>query len=231
MAEWDEVIRQVATQVVKIETHDGWGTGFIVYGADNWVRTVATAYHVIEDAFGKPFTISSSRQAFTFGQPGKKDVVTARIGKLDAVTLVLFHRDLPMPTVPLLERHEAPLAVGMEIGWLGFPRIADGLCFFSGRVSAIVDDNHFLVDGTAIHGVSGGPAFCVTENGPRIVGSITAYLPNRVKEGPLPGLSFVTHAAAHRDIDVEATSPGTFSIANRIPSPAKSVPTGHPPES
>ncbi|MDE0005793.1 MAG: serine protease [Rhodospirillaceae bacterium] len=180
MSNWDDVVTRIAPQVVKIETHDGWGTGFIVYGADNWVRTIATAYHVIENAYGKPFSIVSGDRKFSFGRPGRKDVLTARIGELDAVTLVLIRRGLPMPIVPLLERHETPLAVGMEIGWLGFPRIAEGLCFFSGRVSAIVDDIHFLVDGTAIHGVSGGPAFCITEHGPRIVGSITAYLPNRV---------------------------------------------------
>lgn len=216
MADWDEVIREVSTQVVKIETRDGWGTGFIAYGeAESWVRTVATAHHVIENAYGNPFTITSDRQTFTFGRPGKKDVLTARIGELDAVSLILVHRDLPMPVVPLLERHERALAVGMEIGWLGFPRIADGLCFFSGRVSAIVDEMHFLVDGTAIHGVSGGPAICITEKGPRIVGSITAYLPNRIEDGPLPGLSFVTHAAAHRDIEVKATTSDTVMIVNR----------------
>ena len=217
MSDWDEIVRLVATQVVKIETHEGWGTGFIAFGADNWVRTVATANHVIENAYGKPITLISDQQTFTFGQPGKNDILTMQIDNLDAATLVLIHRDLPMPKVPLLERGETPLAVGMEIGWLGFPRIADGLCFFSGRISAIVDDDHFLVDGTAIHGVSGGPAFCITQNGPRIVGSITAYLPNLVKEGPLPGLSFVTHAAAHCDIGVEATCPSTFSITNRRP--------------
>ena len=216
MAEWDEVIRQVSTQVVKIETQEGWGTGFIAYGdSESWVRTVATAHHVIENAYGNPFTITSDQRTFTFGRPGRRDIVTARIGELDAVTLVLVHRDLPMPVVPFLERHEPALAVGMEIGWLGFPRIADGLCFFSGRVSAIVDEVHFLVDGTAIHGVSGGPAFCITENGPRIVGSITAYRPNRVEDGLLPGLSFVTHAAAHRDIDVKVTASNTVSIVNR----------------
>ena len=130
------------------------------------------------------------------------------------------HPDLPMPVVyRFLERNEPALAVGMEFGWLGFPRIADGLCFFSGRVSAIVDEAHFLVDGTTIHGVSGGPVFCITENGPRIVGSITTYRPNRVEDGPLPGLSFVTHAAAHRDIDVKATTSSTVSIVNRCRQP------------
>lgn len=78
---------------------------------------------------------------------------------------------------------------------------ANGLCFFSGRVSAVYD-KHFLVDGTAIHGVSGGPAFCSTTGGLRIVGSISAYLPNLVEKGAFPGLSVITHAFAHGDIKV-----------------------------
>ena len=83
--------------------------------------------------------------------------------------------------------------------------------------------DHFLVDGTAIHGVSGGPAFCITPHGPRIVGSITAYLPNLFKDEnddkdmTLPGLSLVTHAAAHRDLEMTSEGGGRFSITNRRP--------------
>ena len=234
MTKWDEAVRQVSGQVVKVVTEKGWGTGFIAAGSDE-LRTVATAYHVMKSAYGKQLTIVSGRREFTYGNglPGRT-FLTARIGKLDAVTVILLHREppaMPMPAVPILERHEPPLTVGMEVGWLGFPCIADGLCFFSGRVSAIVDDDHFFVDGTAIHGVSGGPAFCITDDGPRIVGSITAYLPNHVEDGPLPGLSWVTHAAAHRDIGVDLTSPLTFSISNRRPKAPRTMPTGSPSKS
>ena len=68
-------------------------------------------------------------------------------------------------------------------------------------VSAVYD-KHFLVDGTATHGVSGGPAFCSTTGGLRIVGSISAYLPNLVEKGAFHGLSVITHAFAHGDIKV-----------------------------
>ena len=215
MSQWDEIVGQLAPQVVKIETQAGWGTGFIVYGdVESWVRTIATAYHVIEKGFGKPFNIISNERSFKFGKPDKKDVVIARVDDLDAATLILAHRDLPMPVIPLLER-ETALAIGMEIGWLGYPHIAEGLCFFSGRISGIADDDHFLVDGTSIHGVSGGPAFCITPNGPRIVGSITGYRPNPVGDGYFPGLSFVTHVAAHRAIDIEMGPDNTFSVINR----------------
>ncbi len=48
------------------------------------------------------------------------------------------------------------------------------------------------MDGVAINGVSGGPVFFISTNGIKVVGSVTAYLPNRV--GATPGLSMVSHA-------------------------------------
>ena len=205
MINWDEAAREVAAQTVKIETDGSWGTGFLIYGdLESWVRTIGTAYHVIENAYKKPFTVTTM------------DVLTARMDQIDAVTLICIRRDMPMPTVPLLEKDEPLLSVGTELGWLGYPRVADGLCFFSGRVSMIVDRDHFLVDGTAIHGVSGGPAFCIADDGPRIVGSITSYLPNRVdKDTTLPGLSLITHVASLRDMAVEATGGKRFTLMNR----------------
>ena len=217
MTTWDEAAREVAAQTVKIETHDSWGTGFLIYGdLESWVRTIGTAYHVIENAYKKPFTVTTADgRAFTLGTSAR-DVLIARMDQIDAVTLICVWRDMPMPTVPLLEKDEPLLSVGTELGWLGYPRVADGLCFFSGRVSMIVDRDHFLVDGTAIHGVSGGPAFCITDDGPRIVGSITSYLPNRVdKDTTLPGLSLITHVASLRDMGVEATGGQGFKLVNR----------------
>ena len=145
--------------------------------------------------------IRSGTHAITFGHPPDREIKVAQLGEFDAALLIVPAPELPKPAVPLLEKEE-PLVVGTEVGWLGFPHLAEGLCFFSGRISAVYEDQ-FLVDGTAIHGVSGGPAFCSTERGLRIVGSISAYLPNLAeKERALPGLSIITHAFAHRDIEV-----------------------------
>lgn len=197
--DWSAAIAEIAPQVVRIETADGHGTGFLCYGGEI-VRTVATAYHVIENAFGKPLTIRSGAQAIAFGHPPDRDIKVARMGELDAALLIVPAPELPKPVIPLLEKEET-LTLGTEIGWLGYPHLAEGLCFFSGRISAVYDEQ-FLVDGTAIHGVSGGPAFCSTEAGLRIVGSISAYLPNLVEKWAFPGLSVVTHVFAHRDIEV-----------------------------
>lgn len=78
---------------------------------------------------------------------------------------LLFHRPgLPFPADPFpLAPKDRFLKVGTEIGWLGFPAIPSAnLCFFAGNVSAwIQDQGAYLVDGVAINGVSGGPAFHV----------------------------------------------------------------------
>ena len=198
--DWAGAIAEVSPQVVRIETATGHGTGFVCYGGEV-VRTVATAYHVIDGAFGKPLTIRSGSQAITFGRAAGRDIKVARLDEFDAALLILPAPELPKPVVPMLEK-EKPLVAGTEVGWLGFPHLAAGLCFFSGRISAVYEEQ-FLVDGTAIHGVSGGPAFCSTKRGLRIVGSISAYLPNlAVKERALPGLSVITHVFAHRNIRV-----------------------------
>ena len=69
------------------------------------------------------------------------------------------------------------------------------LCFFSGRISAWLEqEQSYLVDGVAINGVSGGPAFQVDEDGrPVLLGVVSAYLPNKSLGGTLPGLSVVQH--------------------------------------
>jgi hypothetical protein len=102
--------------------------------------------------------------------------------------------DLPFPNsaLPLVPRGKF-LRVGNEIGWLGFPAVqTTSLCFFGGRISAWDDDMKFyFVDGVAIHGVSGEPAFFLTYPQPTLVGVVSAYVPNRATGEVLPGLSVV----------------------------------------
>ena len=64
------------------------------------------------------------------------------------------------------------LRVGNDIGWLGFPAVeATRVCFFGGRVSAWNPNaKAYLVDGVAINGVSGGPAFHLANPQPTIMG-------------------------------------------------------------
>ena len=86
------------------------------------------------------------------------------------------------------------------MGWLGYPAIPRAsLCFFSGRISAWVEaENAYLVDGVAINGVSGGPAFIIT--GAMLVGVVSAYIPNRATGEPLPGLAVVRNVNQFHDL-------------------------------
>jgi len=121
---------------------------------------------------------------------------------------ILFNRgDLPVPTVPLpLAPKDMFLKVGNKIGWLGFPAIpAASLCFFSGDISAWLQaQTAYLVDGVAINGVSGGPAFHTTTVGNAgtvvIIGVVSAYMPNRATGDVLPGLSVVRDVAQFHEL-------------------------------
>jgi hypothetical protein len=66
---------------------------------------------------------------------------------------------------------------GAPLGWLGYPGLAfPELCFFRGFISGHQEKPPiYLVDGVAINGVSGGPAFDLSG---LIVGLISAYRPN-----------------------------------------------------
>jgi hypothetical protein len=108
---------------------------------------------------------------------------------------------LPKTTLPL----QAPsmmMKVGAELGWAGFPAIAfPNLCMFTGRVSAYLKmSGSYLIDGVAIHGVSGGPVFSDKLNGPQLIGTVSAYMPNRASGDALPGLLCVQNVATFHTV-------------------------------
>ena len=66
----------------------------------------------------------------------------------------------------------------------------------------------YFIDGAAINGVSGGPVVYKDGGKIHIVGSISAYIPNRATGEPLPGLSVahqvtLLHAAKQRIKDFD----------------------------
>lgn len=92
----------------------------------------------------------------------------------------------------------------------------------------------YLVDGVAISGVSGGPAFIVTDEGaPFIMGVVTAYIPNRVTGESLPGVCLV--AGIHRFYDfikeinsVEEAREKAKELEKETPAPTDDVSVGCP---
>lgn len=209
MHDWQRHVDEIAQQVVRIETPSKSGTGFVHYARRGGTRCIATARHVVADVWKKkqPFRVWHGTRAFDFST---KDAVFVQRNDadVDSAVLAVIDHDLPMPLVPLASLQERQeVRMGMEVGWLGFPGL-DGvrnqLCFFSGRIS-FVDGlaNHFLIDGTAVHGCSGGPVFCVTTGGARIIGALSSYIPNTnmPKGGYLPGLAAAVNVSNYKVIE------------------------------
>jgi hypothetical protein len=158
-----------------------------------YYASIATAWHVVEPLVGttEDLEIMSVDMQTVFSSVAN-EVGFHPIGdtKFDTA-MILLKTGKPLindtellPIVP----DDSVLARGAEIGWLGFPGIAETeLCFFHGFISGHLDSPPtYLVDGVAINGVSGGPAF---DNRAHVIGLVSSYRPNRIDQHTtLPGL-------------------------------------------
>lgn len=192
---WNAIVDKVTPYVVKIETPTGHGTGFLCfYNQDQSVLGIATAWHVVGDAdeWQQPIRIRHlTSQSTVFLKESDRAILSD--SDTDSAIILIPPSDLEFPdqAIPLLPV-TTPLAIGQEVGWLGYPGMAAStLCFFSGSISARQDARHaYLIDGVAINGVSGGPViFPHDTDGIQIVGTISAYVSNRSSGSTLPGLS------------------------------------------
>jgi hypothetical protein len=195
---WDEAVDRVSQSVFRLYAGSSAGTGFLVSlgrdrESDAHYAFIATAWHVLEKL---PGTSDDLEIVSVDG----KTIFTSAANKLgfhpigDArcdTGLIVVKTDEPIlgqnDLLPLFP-HDYVLARGADIGWLGFPGITEPeLCFFHGYVSGYLNDPPtYLIDGVAINGVSGGPAF---DNRAHIIGLVSAYVPNRIDEvTTLPGL-------------------------------------------
>ena len=203
---WQDAFQLVAPYVVKISTPRGSGTGFVFgYTGNRDFCGIATAAHVIEGSHGweEPIRIQHHQSGkVTLTRPGER-VVRLDEG-IDTAAIVVRRGDFPLPEAVLdLIPSGKILRVGIEVGWLGFPALApNSLCFFSGRTSCwLKDQGAYLVDGVAINGVSGGPAFhLVTDGTVQLIGVVSAYIPNRATGESLPGLSVVRHVSQFQQL-------------------------------
>jgi hypothetical protein len=192
---WDEVVQRIAPCVVKIETPSGHGTGFLVFYNDSRnLCGIATAHHVVShaDQWKQPIRINHlSSNTTTFLNEADRVIWGDEDKDSAVIVLSVGQLKFPQEPIPLLPMDRA-LAIGVEVGWLGYPAIAQyTLCFFAGNISAYWDfRNAYLIDGVAINGISGGPViYSTATDGVQIVGSISAYRANRATGEALPGLS------------------------------------------
>lgn len=208
--EWDKIVEKVSPYVVKIETPDGHGTGFLyVYNEDKTIVGIATAAHVVDHAeeWHEPIKIRNYKsELITLLRDSQRIIYMNYVN--DSAVILFSKSDFkfPEPLIPLLPE-SAPISIGCEVGWLGFPNIdAWTLCFFKGSISAH-RPKRYLIDGVAINGVSGGPVIYATErDGVRIVGVMTAYQANRQRGDALPGLSIAQDVSHFHEIIQEVKS-------------------------
>jgi hypothetical protein len=194
---WATTVKIMREHIVRIETPSGHGTGFVVPAPkESEDPCIITAWHVVKHAeeWKEPIKLThfpSGKQAFL-----KTDsrIVNPNPGR-DQAIIQFSATALPLPSATLtLPKVNTHYNEGVEIGWLGYPSVApSNLCFFCGHVSTWLDqDEAYLVDGVAINGVSGGPAFYQDEKGnPIIIGLVTEYHPNVSTGKALPGVSLV----------------------------------------
>ncbi len=190
--DWNQIVEKVTPYIVKINTPEGHGTGFLcVYNEDHSMCGIATAHHVVAhaDEWQHPLRITNLSTEKTYFAKESERVILLDADR-DSAVILLFQAHLQFPEIliPLLPADRI-LPIGVEVGWLGFPNIdPQTMCFFSGNVSAR-KPSAYLIDGVAINGVSGGPVlYSTATEGIQIVGSISAYMPNRASTGVLPGL-------------------------------------------
>ena len=204
--DWGDAVEQLEEHLVRLSTPIAMGSGFLLsWPSATQLFAVATAAHVLDHAYDweEPIRLEhlGSGQSVVL-RPEARVILLDR--EHDTATLLF---ELPDWQPKLSQLQLAPrgayLRVGSEVGWLGFPALAETLCFFSGRVSCWQDaDQSYLIDGVAINGVSGGPTFCITEVGVMVIGVVSAYIPNMATGEPLPGLA-VARDVSHFHASIE----------------------------
>jgi len=221
---WDQAVKTVTPHIVRIETPDGYGSGFLAFwNHDHSWCGIATAAHVVKhaDDWQQPIKIRAQGQPALLLQGSERMILLD--GSTDSAVVLFFKRELQLPEVPIaLLPLSEPCGIGVDVGWLGYPELEpNALCFFSGRVSHhLAARRAYLIDGVALNGVSGGPVFYAPSSGAvQIIGSVSAYYHARAA---LPGL-LVAQGVSHfhgvagnvRSIDEAHAAKRAFEAAQR----------------
>lgn len=227
--DWSEAVTNVEPHVVRIMTPEGSGSGFLVSTTeDGSTIAIATAAHVVTHAhyWEQPIRIEhkSSGKSILL-RPAERAIFPDEAK--DTAGIVFQKGELPFPEKPLGLAPEGKfLIVGNEIGWLGFPAVAPGdLCFFSGRVSNYRSKSkEYLVDGVAINGVSGGPAFWNGGKRVTLIGVMAAYIANRATGETLPGLAVVSNVDQFHELSKLFKSVDDAKKKEPVPEPPPGKP-------
>lgn len=236
---WNEIVDKITPYIVKIETPEGHGTGFLyLYNEERNLAGIATASHVVKNAddWQQPIRVrhySSKKTAFF--KESERVIFTDEDTDSAVILCPLTDLELPQTLIPLFPT-DRMLEIGMEVGWLGFPALeASTLCFFSGNISARRETRKsYFIDGVAINGVSGGPVmFASPTAGIQIVGIVSAYFANRTGAGVYPGLLVAQdvshfHGVTQYIQSIDEAKRKKDEIAKASPDTEDSTPPGEP---
>jgi len=200
---WAKALEKLEEYIFKMLTPTGVGTGFLISLSGN-ICGIATAFHVVEHEYDweEPIKI----QHYRTGKQvllRKPDRVIFPYSNQDLAFILFPQGEFELPTKMLkMKPSDKYVRQGVQMGWCGFPNIASSqLCFFTGHVSALLQSTgSYLVDGVAINGVSGGPAFTVHDESPHICGVVSAYIANRATGETLPGVCLIRDVAPYQDL-------------------------------
>jgi len=191
---WSGCYKKLLPYVFAVETPEGSGSGFfLAYNDTKKIVAFATAAHVVEHAQDWKLPIklrhhTTGKESFLSDE--NRFIMLDR--RRDSAVIITGNTEfeLPAEVLPMIPADKFK-AIGTEVGWVGYPSIAaPHLCFFTGRLSGFIDkDDSYLIDGVAINGVSGGPVFSsLKDDQPQLLGTVSAYMPNRIRGDALPGL-------------------------------------------
>jgi hypothetical protein len=197
--DWSSVIPSIEPLCFRVHAGNSIGTAFVIgiTAADGGRHTMlVTALHVVQDILGNDQPLELVRNdgaVISRLVDGRVRIYPVGPTECDSALIEIPTREplltqdqlLPIPLETMLPR-------GAALGWLGYPGLVfPEICFFQGFVSGYQEEPPiYLVDGVAINGVSGGPAF---DPSGLVVGLVSAYLPNQIDSSTtLPGLMIVT---------------------------------------
>jgi hypothetical protein len=154
---WHVAYEKVRPHVVRIESMNGFGTGFLfAYTKPHTIAAIATASHVIASAvdWQQPMKIwHPASKKTVYLEKEHRAVWLDR--QHDAATILvpanLFQ--FPSDVLSLVPKRKVK-KIGAEVGWVGFPHLErTKICFFSGPISAHIGvRDSYLIDGVAING-------------------------------------------------------------------------------
>ncbi len=137
MKEWHQVVSSISPSVVKIETPDGHGTGFLcAYNADKTLVGIATAHHVVghADKWQQPIRIHNlTKDTTIFLQEADRVIIPDSLK--DSAVIIIFSEarikalDLPEEPIGFIAPGKHSIT-GVEVGWLGYPSIDRIFCPF-----------------------------------------------------------------------------------------------------